>query len=683
MGEQHKLNEFEPVSYEAWLELVARDLQGAPFEKKLVKRVAGLDIKPLYARTDAREREPGLPGFAPYTRGCYALGPVEMGWDVRADVAQGEPKQASGRILDQLNGGATSLALLLDRAARFASREYGVEGIAIENVRELETVLSHVALDKVPIAVDAGATALPLAAGWIALAKRRRVSLTALSGSFGIDPLGTLASSGGLPTSLESAFADAAEVARWASQQAPRIRALMVDTSPYHEAGADAAFEVALALATGVEYLRALAHAGMTVDQAAQQVLFQFSVGRDFFVEIAKLRAARRTWARVVEAAGGGADAQALALAARTSRRTKTQRDPWVNLLRGTAETLSAVLGGADSVATAPFDAPLGESDEFAERMARNTQHLLRHEGNVQRVVDPVGGSWYVEAITDGLAQRAWQRFQAIERAGGAARAIIEGSVQAELKSALEAERKAVTARRAAITGVNEFPHVREEAVTRSRSETSAAQRAQTAAEGSSRGLAVLKTENGARFVSAIDAAERGAAFSALRAALALGNPTRATALVRERLAEPFEGLRDRADRMLATRGKRPTVFLANLGPIPEHKARAGFAHNFFEAGGFAVLSNDGFATPGEAAAAFQASGAEIAALCSSDTLYGELAEAAARALRAAGARAVVLAGSPGEREAAYRTAGISDFIYVGIDAVDALRSLLERAGGA
>ncbi len=683
MGEQQKLNEFEPVPYEAWLELVARDLQGAEFEKKLVKRVAGIEVRPLYTRADAPEREPGFPGFAPYVRGCHALGAVEAGWDVRHEVACGEPEQAAQRILEALQGGATSLTLVLDQAARFANQGHGRDGIALENVRALETALRDVPLDQVPVTIEAGTSALPLAAGLMALARRQRVASAALSGGFGIDPLATLASAGGLPTSLDSALADAAEVARWATQHTPRIRALTVDTSPYHEAGADAALELALALATGVEYLRALTQAGLSIDQAARQLVFQFSTGRDFFLEIAKLRAARRVWARVVEAAGGSAGAQALALNARTSRRTMTQRDPWVNLLRGTAETLSAVLGGADAVVTARFDAALGDSDEFAERMARNTQHILRYEGNVHRAVDPAGGSWYVEAITEGLAQRAWQRFQALERAGGAARAIIEGSVQAELKSALEAERKAVAARRVAITGVNEFPDVHEEPVQRGYGETRAAERAERAAEESGRGLALLKTEGGARFASAIESVERGAAFAAVRAALAAGTPARAPALVRERLAEPFEALRDRADHALATRGKRPTVFLANLGPVPEHKARAGFARNFFEAGGFALSSNDGFASAEAAVEAFRASGAELASLCSSDARYAELAEPTARALRAAGARAVVLAGHPGERDTAYRAAGVTDFIYVGIDAVDTLRSLLERVGGA
>ncbi|MDB4974407.1 MAG: methylmalonyl-CoA mutase [Myxococcaceae bacterium] len=681
-GEQPKLNEFEPVSYEAWLKLVERDLQGAPFEKKLVKRIAGIDVRPLYVRSDAAPDSAGLPGSSPYTRGSYALGGAEMGWDVRHEVAAGEPDSAAASILESLNGEVSSLALVLDRAARAGNSEHGQGGIAIENVGELSTLLADVLLDKISITLEAGATGFALAAGLVAVAKRKKLKLETLSGSFGIDPLGTLATFGSLPCSLESALSDAGEVAGWASSHAPRMRALTVDTSAYHEAGADAALEVAIALASGVEYLRALTRAGLSVDQAAQQILFRFSVGRDFFLEIAKLRAARRTWARVVEAAGGSSEAQTLALHARTSRRTKTQRDPWVNLLRGTAESFSAALGGADAITTEGFDAAIGDSDEFAQRMARNTQHLLRHESHVHRVVDPAGGSWYIESLTEQLAQRAWQKLQSFERAGGLTRALVEGSLQQELKSLLESERKAVETRKVSITGVNEFPFVNEPAVLRPSADGArATERAKLAAERSGAALSALETAHGTRFTSAIASAELGAAFSALRAALSSGTPAKATALLRERLAQPFETLRDRADRALAKRGERPRAFLANLGPIPEHKARAGYAQNFVEAGGFVALTNLGFLSADAAAEAFRASGAEIAVLCSSDAVYAELATATAQALQKAGARAIVLAGSPGDQEAAYRAAGVTDFIFVGINAVDTLRSLLERAG--
>jgi methylmalonyl-CoA mutase len=664
MDEPHKLNDFEAPSYEAWYELVGRDLKGAPFDKKLVKRVAGVAVKPLYTRADLPPAAAAeLPGFAPYTRGGYALGGVEMGWDLRPELRSGSAAEAAQNTLDQLNGGATSLSLVT-----------GEHGVAIDDLEQLGLVLTHVDLSKTPIALRAGDRAFAYAAGLIALAQQRGTKVSALCGCLGLDPLGTLAREGALHASLSHAFDQAAALAGWAGREAPGLRALAVDLDAYHCAGADAALEVALALATGVEYLRALSARGLSLELALGQLQFSFSVGRDFFTEIAKLRAARQAWARVASASGAAPEHGVMLLHARTSLRETTRRDPWVNLLRGTAESFAAAVAGADAITTYGFDAALGASDEFAERMARNTQHLLRHESNLHRVVDPAGGSFYVESLTEALTERAWAEFQAIEQRGGLTQALLDGSVQTRLKQLLEQDEKAVESRKIAITGVNEFPHVHEEPVKRApaRERTTEAPSAQL--EDLTRGPDMLGATQAALL--------KGASFGDVTRALALSDePARAPELIQRRLSAPLEALRDRADARRAQSGQRPRVFLANLGPIAEHKARAMYAQNYFEAGGFEVLSNDGFANADEAAAAFGKSGAELCALCSSDAVYAELAEATARSLAQAGARAVVLAGSPGDHEAAYRAAGVSDFIFVGSNLVTTLSGLLTRAG--
>ncbi len=676
MDQHEKLNEFGPSSYADWLKLVERDLAGAPFEKKLVKRISGVDIRPLYTRNE-NAQDHALPGFAPYRRGGYALGAAEMGWEVRHEVEQANPKDAADSALDALNGGVRGLALRLDRATRASSDEHGVDGLAANNLAELEAALGQTRLDWVPVTLRAGAGALPVALGLVALAQKRGLKLEALSGGFGVDPIGTLASYGQLPGSLESALQEAAALARFTREKAPRVRALSVDTSAYHEAGADAATEVAVALATGVAYLRALTDAGLSVSDAASQISFDLSVGRDVFVEIAKLRAARLTWAKVVSKSGGSIESQIMVLHARTSLRTKTQRDPWVNLLRGTGESFAAAVAGADAITTLPFDTLLGESDDFGARMARNTQELLRHEAHLNRVVDPSGGSFYVEQITDELARLAWEKFAALEKVGGIAEALKQGSLQAELAAALEVERKAVETRRISITGVNEFPHVKEEPVLRKHADQTQAKARAQAAAGEE--LASFAREN--LVEEALSAVASGASFSRVRAALNQGALTRVEALRSERLAQPFETLRDIADRHTQAKGKRPSVFLANLGPIPAHKARAGFAQNYFEAGGFAALGNDGFADAEAAAEAFAQSGAELAVLCSSDEVYAELAVSTAQALAKRGAKVIALAGQPGSQEASLRAAGVTDFVFATANVVQSLRSMLERVG--
>jgi methylmalonyl-CoA mutase len=607
-----------------------------------------------------------------------------MGWDVRAEIHQPTPEEAGQAALDELNGGASSLLLRFDERTRLGNDALGVGGIACESLADLQTVLAHVPLGKTPIALDAGVQAFPLAVALLSLARERRVGHAELSGSLGIDPLGALAQSGRLTTSLETAYDELADVLRYCRTAAPQLRAALVDTSAHHEAGAEASTEIAIALATGIALLRALEARGVSVDEACAQLAFRFSIGRDFFLEIAKLRAARRCWARVVEACGGSASAQAMVLHAVTSRRTKTQRDPWVNVLRATAESFSAAAGGADAITTLGFDVALGASDELSRRLSRNTQHLLRHESNVHRVVDPAGGSFYLEHVTEALAARAWVELQAIERAGGIGHMLTVGALQAQLAETLDRDRKAVETRKIAITGVNEFPNVREERVTRSPADARALAARATDASTRGRGvLSALAQEPNTPLQGAMAALARGAALFDLRAALGTGGEATVKPLVRARLSAPFEALRDEADRLGDRANGRPRVFLANMGPIAQHKARAMFAQNFLEAAGFEAVTNDGFTTADAAAAAFAESGALACAICSSDELYAELATSTAEALRARGAKIVILAGQPGAREAAYREAGVTDFIAMGVNVYETLRSLLERVGAA
>ncbi len=679
MGDKQKLNEFEPVSYDTWRQLVERDLKGAPFDKKLVRRVAGLDIEPLYTQKDvARDNPSGFPGVPPFTRGSSALGAVEMGWDVRAEIAAPELDAAAEAVAEELAGDASSLLLRLTCEVSGGA----LDRVVCTSLSDLERLLEHAPLDKTPLQLSAQKDAFVFAAGVIALAKKRSVKLSALSGSFGLDPLGTLAERGALPSSLAHTFEQAVMLAKYAKQHTPGVRSMLVDSAPYHEAGANAVDEIAIALATGLAYLRALSDGGLTVSEAAAQLTFSFSIGRDFFLEIAKLRAARALWAHVVDKSGGGVDAQAMVIHARTSRRTKTQRDPWVNLLRATAESFSAAAGGADAITTGGFDELLGASDELARRLARNTQHLLRYESSLNRVVDPAGGSYYVESFTEQLAAKAWQTLQSFEKRGTLVALLSDGSLQRELKAQLDSEEQAVKARKVAITGVNEFPNVREQAVVRPAADAAQlSARVDAARAAGAQALSSLRIEAGHAVEAAIAALTQGAAFTDVEQALRSGEAATVPALVRSRLAQSFESLRDAADRHLSAKGARPRAFLANLGPISEHKARAMFAQNFVESGGFEALTNDGFATASEAAEAFEKSGASVCVLCSSDAVYESMAVDAAKALTARGAKAVVLAGKPQERERELREAGVTDFIFMGMNVYESLRSLLERAG--
>ncbi|MGW3245677.1 methylmalonyl-CoA mutase small subunit [Streptomyces sp. NPDC001070] len=618
--------EFPDATHEQWQRLVegvlrkaGKDVSGQAAEDALSTTLEdGLTTRPLYTAPDAPDAfgdRVGLPGFAPFTRGGAPAGGVLGGWDVRQRHSRPDPAAANEAVLADLENGVTSLWLVL-----------GDAGLPVS---ALGAALKGVYLDLAPVVLDAGADFEPAAQALLALYEERGVSREAARGSLGADPLGHVARTGDADA-LAAHTAAAARLARRAYEEYPGLRALAVDALPYHEAGGSAAQELGASLATGVAYLRVLTEAGLPVDAACGQLEFRYAATADQFLTIAKLRAARRLWARVAEVCGAGATAGAQRQHVVTSPVMMTRRDPWVNMLRTTVATLGAGVGGADSVTVLPFDHALGLPDAFARRIARNTSTILLEESHLARVVDPAGGSWYVERLTDELAEAAWAWFQELERAGGQAAALASGLVGERLAATWERRTQALAKRREPITGVSEFPLLSETPV------------------------------------------ERDPAPAAP-----------AGGLPKVRRDEAYETLRARSDVHLAATGSRPKVFIAALGPAAAHTGRVTFAANLFQAGGIEPVHDPVTVDATTVAAAFARSGAQVACLCSSDALYEEQAGPVAAALRAAGASRVFLAGRPGAHEQAYTEAGVDGFVFAGGDAVAALTSVLDRMGVA
>ncbi|MGV9881589.1 methylmalonyl-CoA mutase family protein [Streptomyces sp. NPDC003006] len=602
--------EFPDATHEQWHRLVegvlrksGKDVSDTAAEEALSTALEdGLTTRPLYTSRDAAPAA-GLPGFAPFVRGGTPGGATATGWDVRQRHVSADPARANEAVLADLENGVTSLWLGV-----------GAGGVPVS---ALARTLDGVYLDLAPIALDAGAEYGPAARELLRLYEAAGVPKESARGTLGADVLGHEARSG---EALDPA--EAVELARLCGREYPWVRALAVDALPYHEAGGSAAQELGASLATGVAYLRELTAAGLSVEEACAQLEFRYAATADQFLTIAKLRAARRLWARVAEVCGAAA-AGAQRQHAVTSPVMMTRRDPWVNMLRTTVACLGAGVGGADAVTVLPFDHSLGLPDAFARRIARNTSTILIDESHLARVIDPAGGSWYVERLTDELAHAAWAFFQEIERAGGQAAALRSGMIGGRLAGTW-AERSAKLARRREpITGVSEFPLLAERPV------------------------------------------EREAAPAA---------PT--GGLPRVRRDEAYEELRTRSDAHLAETGARPKVFLAALGPAAAHTARAAFAANLFQAGGIEAVHEPATVDAATAADAFEASGATVACLCSSDALYAEQAEAVTQALKSAGARQVFLAG-----RGTYD--GVDAYVFAGCDAVAVLSSTLDRMGVA
>jgi methylmalonyl-CoA mutase len=564
--------EFPDATHEQWQHLVAgvlrrsgKEVSGDAAEDALATVLEdGLGTRPLYTARDAAP-DPGLPGFAPFVRGGRAQGNTVGGWDVR----QRHTAADGGAVLTDLENGVTSLWLVLG------------EGSGIP-VSALGRMLDGVYLDLAPVVLDAGGEVESAARELLRIHEERGLAPDAARGNLGADPLGYEARTG---RSYE--MAAVAGLARRCAEEYPGLRALTVDALPYHEAGGSAAQELGCSLATGVAYLRELTDAGLSVEQACGQLEFRYAATADQFLTIAKLRAARRLWARVAEVCGAPRAGAQLQHAV-TSPVMMTRRDPWVNMLRTTIATLAAGAGGADAVTVLPFDHALGLPDGFARRIARNTSTILIEESHLSRVIDPAGGSWYVERLTDELAHAGWEFFRTLERAGGQAAALRSGMVRDRLAETWSVRGAKLAARREPVTGVSEFPHLAEKPVVR-----------EPAPEPPSGGLPRVRRD------------------------------------------EAYEALRARSDAHLAATGARPRVYLAALGPAAAHTARLTFAANLFQAGGIEPVTEGGFAE----------SGAREVCLCSSDALYEEQAEAAVRELRAAGAAHVFLAGRPGPYE--------------------------------
>ncbi|HEY7083460.1 MAG TPA: methylmalonyl-CoA mutase family protein [Hyphomicrobiaceae bacterium] len=548
------------------------------------------------------------------------------GWDIRQRCAEPDAKAANSALLDDLAGGVTSLALQI-LAPGQSGLSYAAEALG--------SALEGVFLEGCAVALDAGENTMDAAGSLIEIWRQRGIGENRRRGAFNHDPLGVLARTG----TLYYPHARACEIAaKFASdcRTMTNVTALLADGRPYHEGGAGEAQELAAMLATLVAYLRACENAGVRPRTAFAKVGVGLAADADLFLTIAKLRAARKLIARIAEACGASHAADRVNVWATTSERMMAKRDPWVNMLRSAIACAGAALGGADAVTVLPYTWALGRPDAFARRIARNTQLVLQAESSLGRVSDAAHGAFFIETMTEELARQSWEAFQAIEAKGGMGAALESGYIQAEVARTAARRADNIAMRRQELTAISAFPRLGED------------------------GVQVVAHPAAPPIVK---------------------GGTSVTPLLARRLAEPFEALRDVSDAHLAATGSRPQIFLACLGDLAVYSARATWTRNFLAAGGIEAIAGEALHTAADVANAFSASGARLACLCSSDTVYGELAEAAIGALKAAGARQVLLAGRPSRLEAALKAAGLDGFIFAGGNMLASLGSIYQALG--
>ena len=603
-------SDFPGVSTEAWMEKITADLKGADFEKKLVwKTNEGFKVKPFYRQEDLEglKTTEGLPGQFPYVRGIKK---DDNTWLVRQDIQVECPKEANAKALDILNKGIDSLGFKVN--AKDLNAEY------------IETLLNGICAECVELNFSTcqGHT-VELAKLLVEYFQKQGYDLTQLQGSVNYDPMGKMMAKG---KDLSNFAATAKELVDVLAPL-PKYRCICVNAVELNNAGSYISQELGYALAWGNEYLNKLIEAGVPATSAAKRIKFNFGISSNYFLEIAKFRAARMLWANIVKGYNPEKNcACKMQIHAETSKWNQTVYDPYVNMLRGTTEAMSAAIGGVYSLEVTPFDASFENPTEFSKRIARNVELLLKHESHFDQVVDPAGGSYYIENLTQSIAAEAWKLFLEIEEKGGYTEAYKAGFIAERIKASAAAKDKNIATRRQILLGANQYPNF---------------------------------TEVAGKEITAESVTRKQAE----------GN-----VLVPYRGAMAFEEMRLHVDRS----GKEPKAFMLTCGNLGMARARSQFSCNFFACAGIKVIDNTYFKSIEEGVKAALESKAQIVVVCASDDDY---AEAAPKIKELLGGKAIlVVAGAPAcapELEAQ----GITNFINVKSNVLETLKFYLKEMG--
>ncbi|MBE0651272.1 MAG: methylmalonyl-CoA mutase small subunit [Bacteroidales bacterium] len=592
METEKLFNEFLSVSKEAWKEKITADLKGADYEKKLVWQTAeGFAVQPVYMTEDTKGLEylQSLPGNFPFIRGNRKSGNA---WKVNQFIVVDDIEKANRTALSAVKNGATSLA-------------FDIKGKVDSN--KIEVLLKSIDAEKTELNFRVENT-VELPSLLEKLAGKRSWNVAEMQGSVYCDPLSGLTLTGKRPDfSLAENLFKEIEVL-------PGFHCLTLDAGVFHNSGATAVTEIGLALATGNVYLQYFTEKGIDVATLARRIRFSFATGSNYFMEIAKLRAFRYLWAKILEAYGLKPEEAKTYIHAVSASRNKTVYDPFVNMLRTTTETMSASLGGADSITVLPYDSIFEESDDMAVRTARNQQIILKEESFFDKVADPAAGSYYIENLTDNLIQKSWELFLEIEEKGGYVAVFESGEISGRIRKEASKNDLNVALRKQTVLGVNQFPNPTEHLEDNLSNE-------------------VFYLQN-----------------------------NEPISLKPYRAASALEALRRKTD-LFAMKNKRPQAWMFTYGDLSKRLARAQFSGNFFAAAGYEIMNHNGFQTLEAGIEAAKKDKPEIVILCSSDEAYETMALLVFEALK--DECVVVLAGYPQNIIENLKAAGMKHFVHV------------------
>ena len=617
-------SEFPPVATAAWEEKIMADLKGADYEKKLVwKTSEGFDVRPYYRAEDLSglDHLQSLPGRAPFVRG---LRTGNNDWIIRQDFNSADLDTSNAQALDAIAKGAGALGLNAREITTHKQMGQLLAGIDFR-----KTGLNFIASQSFPLTLEL----------FIYELNHRGAGGDQVCGSINFDPISYLLLHGDFYVNWQHNLEETGYLLTTVQQRIPRFKAITINGHYFQNAGSSLVQELAFSLASACEYLAGLTDRGFGIDDVAPYIQFSLAVGSDYFMEIAKFRAARLLWTRMVEQyRPKREESLKLFIHATTASWNKSIFDPHVNILRTTTEGMSAAIGNADSLTILPFDITYKEPDEISRRIARNQQLILKEESYLNKIIDPAGGAYYVENLTHSIASHAWDLFKIVENRGGMLECIKSGFIQDEVEQSRLRKEKEIACQKIFILGTNQYPNNLE-----------------TMAEKITLDEKLPHPEGG---------------FASYKT------------LIPFRGANAFEKIRLATERYVQQGHKRPAVFLFTMGHLAMLRARAGFAANFFGCAGYQIIDNQGFETVGEGVAAALSSKAEIVVICSSDEEYGQIVPAIAENLKKSGNRLqIVVAGYPKEIIELLKSAGVSDFIHIRSNLYDTLMDFQVRLG--
>jgi methylmalonyl-CoA mutase len=698
--------DFPIPCYHDWKKQVEADLKGESFDKKLItKTYEGINLQPLYTLNNIKDlpQVNNFPGFEHILRGSNTSGFSSREWEIAQEYNQALPIELNEALINDLQRGLNSINIVLDNptmlgldADQSKVGEVGKGGLSISGIKKMHMLFKDIDLIKKPININCGFSALPMTLLFKSYANEVRRSLMNIKGSIISDPYYYLVLNGKLPISLTQIFDEIGLATELMIKSNSPIKTIGVNAFAYNSAGANSVQELAFTLATGVDYLNKMIERRLKVDDVAKRIKFTFGVGSFYFMEVAKLRAARMLWSKILEAYEAKEENRKMFIHAKTSEFNQTYFDPYVNMLRTTTEAFSAIVGGVDSLQTNSFDESFNLPDDFSGRLARNTQIILKEESHLDQVIDPAGGSFFVEKLTDDIAKAAWKLFQQIDEMSGMLKAIQSGFVHDEIAKMAEAKRKDFTKRKTVLVGTNKYANPKEKMMEIKPIDYDAiyvkrvdyTKKYKMANDGEERNETLENLKNNSDPMSfelienAIDAFLDGATIGEVSKII---RESAAKGIVVEplkqfRLAEGFEELRIASENFKKKTGNKPKVFLANMGSLKQFKARADFSRAFFEVGGLEIVYPKGFTNPDDAVMMAVDSKAHVVVICSTDDSYPELVPKIVKGVKGKSKDTVIiLAGYPEDQIEEHKKSGVDDFIYLGVDVHKILSNLLNK----